>query len=914
MFITLIICLFGCATNTNTNKPVEPHVKDKTVKIINSNFVLTSEDETITISSLNDILIGAQQTTLTYDEYNLSIRINDGYLEYRFVGDDWHQLLKVAKVNKPGYLYNLYGQKYESALTEDEFFAHLLEFVAKASVNLCTKYYLAHQDQEITIEQLTNNLTYIVLSNNNTLYNCYVSEFGETTCSKDEFLEEMIKQCFDESISSNFYHMLYQKLYPKGSASSDEVENVLISLCELDEEKHVLTFMVEGQTINVLLTNYIDYEELNDYVDTKNSEWLYYEFIGWADENDNLVTKGMPLKEDLILHPVYHPWGYFLVEYYIDGELYGVSRIIENQPFVPLEKRGYLLKWQIDTETIDENYVVKSNLKVYAKAEEDLINGNYVYYFDEDQLLEKRYYYFGEIIEDLLAGQRKAIDEVGNSFFFNVPFTESINIYYLPIKTCADDPEQDICRDPYTWTWKYNRTGFNGKKMTIKILSGSPNEIDPYSPYYTGNRKEERKAQLAEIAKAYNITIKYEAYPNEASWGQKRANWINNLFASQITDQGDIFQISSDWVPILAKERSIAKLEVLTHDLETGAYQQIGGYFTTLKYQQNNEKNKLFQKNNIVYGYSTGGVHADFFLYYNKDLVDYYELEDPAQLWNEGRWDWTTFTNYLDTAQNAFNSNPIDNAEMFAIGGWCASISRGVLSGRGAKLIDPYAKKVLFTSQATIDCIEDLRNIVRAKEWARIVGDVCDGFVRGIQLFQPGEMWFLSSTLRFVDNCDFEVAVVPYPTADGDATTKELFTIPMRSETGWAIRNTENDESGLTTIVLANILDDINRGLKPEVNIENQSEEEIYRTYLKKIITNEASIDAIMSIENNLTKYSYLDYTNIVSQYINYYSDWMVGGYDTWAQSLLNLNNNPAELLASRQKTFQDTLDTLLAD
>ena len=167
------------------------------------------------------------------------------------------------------------------------------------------------------------------------------------------------------------------------------------------------------------------------------------------------------------------------------------------------------------------------------------------------------------------------------------------------------------------------------------------------------------------------VVVVHFQQPDSAAWGPDRVAWINSLAAAKITTEGDIFAISSDWVPSLVEGNSIALLEQIKYNRTTKQYDQVGGIFTQLNYKQENEKNKQYQKANKVYGYSNGKVHADFFLYYNQDLIDKYGLEDPATLWNEGRWDWTTFYNFLVTAQNAFDSDLPEGVDaMYAFGGW----------------------------------------------------------------------------------------------------------------------------------------------------------------------------------------------------------------------------------------------------
>ena len=483
--------------------------------------------------------------------------------------------------------------------------------------------------------------------------------------------------------------------------------------------------------------------------------------------------------------------------------------------------------------------------------------------------------------------------------------------------TCAEDPTQAKCGDPATWDWKFNRFEYNGKGAIIKLLHGAPDEIDPESPTFTGKRKEEKQLQLYDIETAYNIDLVIEKFPDAAAWGPDRVAWINGLAQTNTTDKGDIFAISSDWVPSLVEGKSIALLETVKMNSSTKQYDQKGGMFSDLNYTQTQEKIKQYKVGNSVYGYSAGETHADFFLYYNQDLISEYNLEDPATLWNNGQWDWAKFMEFLRTAQTAFGS--AEETGMYAFGGWVNEVARGALAARGGKFVDLEAELVLFNNQTVIQMYEDLRTIKREGMWASATGDVCPGFTAGTQLFQPAQLWFLSSTMRFASadpnnpTCDFEISVVPYPTATGDGMAKDEYTIPMGSDSGYAIRNIASAESGLTAEILLNIVDDLTRGLAPEFSAEDMTDEEAYRLYLKKYITSEQSIEAIMSVENNLSSYGYTDYLDVVSKSLGNGSDWQGDGFYTWGLELLDLEKDVATILASHQAAYQAKLQELIA-
>ena len=476
-------------------------------------------------------------------------------------------------------------------------------------------------------------------------------------------------------------------------------------------------------------------------------------------------------------------------------------------------------------------------------------------------------------------------------------------------KSCADDDTQDICKDPETWTWEYNRSGFDGKGMQILVLHGAPEELDPYNEGFTGERKSEKRSQLYDIQKAYNVTIKFDKFPDAAAWGPDRVAWINNLKAQSIEDAGDVFAIASDWVPSLVAGNSIA--ELCNYTKRNG---QTGGIFAELGYQQAAEKNKQYQMNGKVYGYSYGKVHADCFLYYNQDLVTKYSLEDPATLWNQGRWDWTTFYNYVQTAQQAFDASG-EEEKTYAFGGYVNEVAQGMLSARGGKFVDPDMQKVLFTNQTTLDMYSDLRRVKQNFGWApsSTSADVSNEFQSGHQLITHGSLWFLSSEMRFKnEQITFQISLVPYPTADGDGAARENFSIPMGSDSGFAFRKVENGVNGLTTKILVNIMDDVSRGLVPEFSAEDMTDEQAYVVFLQKRIDSAESIQAVMSVESNLSKYGYTDYLWVLSKSVGNGSDWQGDGFATWGMKLVTAAEDPAVALAEKQPIYYNKLIEIL--
>lgn len=490
----------------------------------------------------------------------------------------------------------------------------------------------------------------------------------------------------------------------------------------------------------------------------------------------------------------------------------------------------------------------------------------------------------------------------GKTYDFSLPVTKSMTLKAKwqkagsvdGEKTCSEDRKQEKCADPETFDWSYNRFDFDGKKMEIKIYVGIAAENDPSQTGFTGERREERQRVRTDVEEAYNVTIKYEEYPADAAWGPSRVAWIQN---QKTTNKyvGHIFLIDSNWISTLKKNGSIA--ELYNTSRKTGLFKEIN-------YEQDPSFLKMTAVNGKVYGYSNGSVRPDTFLYYNQDLVDTLGLEDPATLWNEGKWDYAKFLEFADAAKAQLG----DGATVLS--GEYVRMAQGFLAASGGKFVDAETNTVLLTNQKTLDVFNNLKSLYAKGQIDTASGsnDVSDKFTEGKAIFNTGSLWFLSSTLRFKDKCDFKISVVPYPTAEGDGTAKETFQIPMGYEATWAFQPVENGENGLSTKVLLNMLDDLFGALPPEAKTSALDTEAKYRAFLAKRIDSEQSVDALMSVQ--ASKYQYLDLLELVSMTAGEGSHYKLNGF--WLNfPSLKEDGDPASQLASLQPIYQQTLDDI---
>lgn len=136
-------------------------------------------------------------------------------------------------------------------------------------------------------------------------------------------------------------------------------------------------------------------------------------------------------------------------------------------------------------------------------------------------------------------------------------------------------------------------------------------------------------------------------------------------------------------------------------------------------------------------------------------------------------------------------------------------------------------------------------------------------FKSGLVLFQSGNMWFYDLAERWPKTLGFAVSAVPYPRIDED-TNLESYRVPTLFEDIYVIRNIITPEEGLTSSILFNILDDLNRGLKPPLQ---QPTEDPYQKYLEEKISSEESIKALINLDEQ-KDLAYLEKLPIVARYL----------------------------------------------
>lgn len=164
---------------------------------------------------------------------------------------------------------------------------------------------------------------------------------------------------------------------------------------------------------------------------------------------------------------------------------------------------------------------------------------------------------------------------------------------------------------------------------------------------------------------------------------------------------------------------------------------------------------------------STNLIHLTYGMYYNKDMLEQYQLEDPQQLVLEHKW---TQDKLIEMTTGIFKdlngNNTADNADQF---GFCG-VNYGFdafYTGSGLRLVDPSEESLLvispdFTGEKIIGMVEKL-GAWAATDDVYVASNYQPCFYNGNVLFCQNRLYMASKYLR---EAGFSYGVLPTPLYD----------------------------------------------------------------------------------------------------------------------------------------------------
>ena len=306
-----------------------------------------------------------------------------------------------------------------------------------------------------------------------------------------------------------------------------------------------------------------------------------------------------------------------------------------------------------------------------------------------------------------------------------------------------------------------------GYKIIIMNADSALSDNDPFLEKYAQPDKIYKQKAWDEVEKKYNCDIEVVKYPDTAPWGTARINWIiDNATAG--TSQCDLGIVSSNWIYRFA---------------QANAGVDVSEYYNKYGLSQMDDATKSAGSyNNKLYIASTGlsptATYVGLGLYYNYGWVKKLGVDDPAKLFNDGKWNYTGFKEWVTTTQAKLGEN------QFVLQGHPYYYWFGMTNAAGQKVADSDTVKVFIDTQKSKDASALIYELVQAgavntaaATWAES-DDIDHSFHDGETLMTTGDLWFCRTSNRWktdqwgVGTTEYGYVPFPYPDSIAKEDTK----------------------------------------------------------------------------------------------------------------------------------------------
>jgi len=299
----------------------------------------------------------------------------------------------------------------------------------------------------------------------------------------------------------------------------------------------------------------------------------------------------------------------------------------------------------------------------------------------------------------------------------------------------------------------------NNYEIIIFGNDGYLKEHDPFLYDYTAPDKGAKQRAWRDVEQDFNCKLIVKTYPTEAPWGDQRVRWM--IEKATINEaQADVFVITGLWTKSLVEGQAISN--TLEWYNKYGKHKMAPSQKTAATY-----KGGLYA---LLYS-AVDGVNVYYGIFYNYNLLNSLSLESPAKLFNEGRWTYDDFKNYVSVAKSRMTE------EQSVLSGKPFLYWAGMVNAGGVALTDTLTLSVNFNHQYARDAAAVLRDTYLNECWGDQGWDSSSvSFNEASTLFNVGEYWFVKSAMRWSetiwgDDTRFGYVPFPYPNnVDKEAT------------------------------------------------------------------------------------------------------------------------------------------------
>lgn len=272
-----------------------------------------------------------------------------------------------------------------------------------------------------------------------------------------------------------------------------------------------------------------------------------------------------------------------------------------------------------------------------------------------------------------------------------------------------------------------------GYELLIMAAGHALYEHDPFDKDYKSLDKTAKQKAWQEVEKNFNVKLKVVAYPDEAPWGPQRVDWINAKAAIGLAE-ADVFVSTTEWLKTLADGNSI---------VDTTSFYQL--------YGQNQLPSSLKGASTYKGGLyalpiaDAGSINVETGIFYNIALIERFDLPSPAKLFNEGKWTYNDFYEYVAAAKGVLDEG------YFVVSGEPSLYWAGMVNAGGVRLMDTITLSVNISHSYSRQAVSTLKKINDIGAWDPVTAWDAQvvSFNAGLSIFQAGELWFVRTGNRW---------------------------------------------------------------------------------------------------------------------------------------------------------------------
>lgn len=389
---------------------------------------------------------------------------------------------------------------------------------------------------------------------------------------------------------------------------------------------------------------------------------------------------------------------------------------------------------------------------------------------------------------------------------------------------------------------------------------------NPFSDNYIAKDKRKKQNYIREIEKKYNITVcyitnQYSYRPIEEVVAYENLNGMHAVITDSLFST---ISLKENYASSGAYQKNnvLAKLYYSLYNESTDI-----GIMKDLDIIPTNIRKDLSTYYQNTYLYIPQNIYTYHFLYYDKESFLQMGIDDPQELYQQGKWDNEMLKRLCLELQKKDSSKPsisVESMEDFS------NMTYGMTSARGFTFVEN--QKVIGNSLEAIQVYDEMKDLYENKIFA--FGTQQSHFSLRLNRFDNAQKLNLPME---------KLALVPYPSFDCERSK-----VAVTSAPGYAVFNFESLENGFNPEIAFRIIYDLESGYREKSTI---SEEEIIKDYLSYYL-DATSIELFLQCQEKqiyegmgmLSRISLFDYGDFsVSNkynvgYINFLFNYMKSG------------------------------------